>query len=228
MLKMIENIRSEFSKKDDFSQEQLDDVFQEIKQYKDRLMPNENDEQLVLVNSLGNRTDLHAPRWMCHLLDIRHLCVHVLIRWKTPQFSQVFVFQIRSWKKFDSPGQIDISVGGHVTDAMETEKAALKEMEEEIGLLKNDLINSRIIHCTSYEKYDENVKNNFYNREWREVYVGDISTQSLESIKFNDNEVVGLYLCPQNELSQLLTQKTIPIASGLRSTLPYFIRCPTV
>jgi len=39
-------------KKCDFSQNKLDDVFQEIKQYKNKFMPNENDEQLVLVDSL--------------------------------------------------------------------------------------------------------------------------------------------------------------------------------
>ena len=44
---------------------------------------------------------------------------------------------------------------------------------------------------------------------------------SFNNIKFNDKEVVGLYFCPITEVSKILKQKYIPIASALKYSLPY-------
>ncbi len=45
----------------------------------------------------------------------------------------------------------------------------------------------------------------FYNTEWRDVYIGKIITNTFEKIKFNDNEVVDLYLCSKKEARNILT-----------------------
>ena len=218
---LVENLRSRLSSSAQLTQPLLDDVYNKINPLKQKLMPDETDELLVIVDASGNRLNLHAPRWMCHLFGLRHLCVHVLIRLLHPTSSDLFVFQVRSWNKFDAPGCIDISVSGHVTDNLETEKAAFKEMKEEIGLAKEDLISSKLTFYTSYERYDENRELNFYNREFKKVYMGAISHQGLSAVRFNDNEVVGLYLCPQDEISNRSSRTTIPLASGLRGSLPY-------
>lgn len=201
------------------SQPELDELFKQLFGYKQELMPDENDEKLVLVDSSGKRTGLQAPRWICHLLGFRHLCVHVAVKWRKPQPPDFFIFQIRSWNKFDSPGQVDISVSGHVTDDMPSFDAAQKEMKEELGLSLNDLVSQRIHFIGAYEKYDQNPDLNFYNREYKEVYMGEINTPQIDAVHFNDNEVVGLYLCPETELTALSLQKQIPLASGLKGSL---------
>ncbi|MHA2254107.1 MAG: NUDIX domain-containing protein, partial [Candidatus Kariarchaeaceae archaeon] len=117
---------------------------------------------------------------------------------------------------------LDISVGGHVVgDGPNTTfETAYREMEEELGLIDGDLKDGELSFISGYESYDENKRQNFYNAEWRDILLGEITTEGFDKIRFSDKEVVGLYLCPISEANNLLTQKTMSIASALRLSLP--------
>ncbi len=102
-------------------------------------------------------------------------------------------------------------------------ETAYREMEEELGLRQEDLIEGKLIYKIGYDNdYEERVEDHFYfyNKEWRNVYWGRITTDAFKKIRFNDNEVVGLYLCPESQAWNLLNQKIIPLASALRDSLP--------
>jgi hypothetical protein len=99
-------------------------------------------------------------------------------------------------------------------------ESTYREMEEELGITRANLKGGELLYQKGYESYDENEENNFYNSEWRDVYVGEITTRGFDHIRFNDQEVVGLYLCPEPEARNLLKQNVIPLASALKCSLP--------
>ena len=215
----LEKLRVELGKGENTTQEQLDAI---CLAWQDRIEPSdkEKEEILVLVNPEGNATtpQRRAPRWLCHLLGLRHRCALVLLRWQSRNLGNVFVFQVRSWDKFDSPGHLDISVGGHVIGETTSEVAAFQEMQEEFGVDEAGLKDGKLVFVGGYESYDKRAEDSFFNAEWRDVYMGELT--DLNVIKFEDKEVVGLYLCPESEARNLLTQGFIPIASALEYSLP--------
>ncbi|RLC75665.1 MAG: hypothetical protein DRI81_11610 [Chloroflexi bacterium] len=205
---------------DNTTQSELDQLHYKLNTYKIHTASAE--EILRLVDSQGNFTELMAPRWLCHLLGLRHRTVHVLLQWRSPSMGNVFIFQVRSWQKFDSPGHLDISVGGHVTTdnvSPLTVDSAYREMKEELGLDRNDLIGKKLLFQVGYENYDQDESQSFYNAEWRDVYLG-VLAENFNKLRFSDGEVVGLYLCPESEAENLLSQTFIPLASALRLSLP--------
>lgn len=218
----LNQLRVQFEKGDAVSQPEIDCAVNEFAPFKNILRQNENDESCVLVDSRGEFTLKSAPRWACHLLGLRHTIVDILLLWNSPVLGPVFVFQVRGWNRPEAPGHVDISVAGHVAgrEPMRSEDAAYREMNEELGLQKKDLIHTGLIHMTGYESYNEDPQRHFYNSEWREVFVAEVSTQGFNRIHFPDNEVVGLYLCPEKEINNFLSQKIIPIAQALRLSVP--------
>ena len=88
------------------------------------------DELLEVVDEQGQvlelrtRGEIHTDR------TLTHRAVHVLVR---NSAGELFL-QKRSKNKFTQPGKWDASVGGHVDPGESYETAALREMEEELGL----------------------------------------------------------------------------------------------
>lgn len=177
-------------------------------------------EPLVLVDDTGCPFEpiLQAPRWLCHTLALRHASAHVLLIWDSPKLGPTFVCQVRSWNKKDFPGRVDISVGGHVVGSTHSRQTALQEMKEELGLVPGDLSEPGLTFIGGYECFVTVEDRHFYDVEWRDVYLGTVS--SLDALHFTDGEVVGIYLCPVSQALTLLTQQSISIANGLAMSLP--------
>ena len=218
-LRELDDLRRKLRRGDGATQKQLDAICARWSPYKGHLRPGEKDEILPLVDTRGEPTHLRAPRWLCHLLGLRHCCAHVLLQWQSTGLGRVFVLQIRSWTKSSFAGHLDISVGGHVSENAPPEETAYREMQEELGLTRDDLQNGALIFRQGYASYDENPEEHSYNAEWRQVYSGAITAAGLDGIRFDDREVAGLYLCPEAEAGNLLEQKQLPIASGLEFSL---------
>jgi isopentenyldiphosphate isomerase len=211
-------LRADLNKGEDASQPQLDEL---AAAWIDRVRPaGKETEPLVLADCRGRvlQPVRQAPRWLCHLLALRHRCAHVLLWWDSPKLGRVFVCQVRSWHKIDYPGFVDISVGGHVVGQRDPRQAAFAEMHEEIGVAADDLVGGDLTFVSGYDCYHESHKRPFYDAEWRDVYVGQV--RSLDAVGFTDGEVVGIYLCPHTGARDLLAQEKIPVANGLRLSLP--------
>lgn len=220
----IAQVRSRLRNGDSATQEELNSLCETWEKHRELLRPGEKAELFDLVNDQGAPTGLYTQRWLCHLLALRHRCTHVLLRWTGSALGNLFVLQVRAWDKADSPGHIDISVGGHVTRGTATDlaRSAEIEMNEELGIGVRDLKDARLLPCGGYNSYDENPPNNFFNCEWREIYVADLLTDTFTSINFTDKEVTGLMLCPESEAFNLLDgkkNKHIAVASALHGSL---------
>ncbi len=220
-LRELQRLRWELAGGAGATQRQLDEIGGRWEECREALRPGEKDERLDLVDAAGNTVDLTAPRWLCHVLGLRHRSTHVLLWWSSPALGRVFVLQVRSWGKELMAGQLDISVGGHVVAGAGAEATAYAEMDEELGLGRQHVRGGELAYYRGHESRTE--ADDYCDLEWCEVYGGEINTEGLERIHFKDGEVVGLYLCPEAEIGGLLEQKIIPVASGLAYSLPYFM-----
>lgn len=215
------HLQSALAHGDRATQGQLDDL---VRQWFPRMPERVSEgESLVLVDETGEPFEPSrcAPRWLCHTLALRHTCAHVVLIWDSPQLGPVFVCQVRSWSKQDFPGRIDISVGGHVVGTAGSRHTAITEMREELGLHEDDLVDARLTRVGGYECFVTVEEQRFYDVEWREVYLGHLS--SLDNLHFPDGEVAGVYLCPVSDALDLLTQQNLAVANGLAMSLPLCI-----
>lgn len=222
LVRRIEDLRRSASGGDHCDQTRIAEILRELEPHRTVLQADEKDELLSLVDSLGRPRPITAPRWLCHILGLRHRAVHVAIRWDSPGLGPSFVFQVRSWSKFEYPGHIDLSATGHVqlVDSVETSLAAMRELQEELGLTSADLTSTGLELVFGYENVDTLPQRHFLNVEWRDVYIGTIRTDALGSFAFPDSEVIGIFLCPLRNARDLLAQSHLPLAGSLRDSLP--------
>lgn len=193
----------------------INKLINELQPSRERLAPQEKNEFFDVINHDGRPVGVKAPRWLCHLVGLRHWAAHVVLYFKTIE-DTIIILQVRSWKKVDSPGHLDISVGGHVKSGSTPLDTALSEMAEEIGLKPSDLVNGSLEKILEYSAYNS-TGDWFHNNERCEVFSGEIKPDSLKNVRFSDKEVMGMYLCPALELASLVKQKHFPIASALHN-----------
>jgi 8-oxo-dGTP pyrophosphatase MutT (NUDIX family) len=216
----FDDLRRNLANGESVSQERLDEIVAQLSPMRHKLRPGDKSEQLPLFDRCGKALGTSAPRWVCHFLGLRHRCAHILLTWSSPSLGEVIILQIRDWTKDDSPGHIDISVGGHMTASRSNaEDAAFAEMVEELGLERSDL-EAVFRHVGGYSYDESRGGEGFFNSEWRDVYVVRLKPEAIENIRFADGEVAGLVLLPLKHATRLLEQSKIPVASALRESLP--------
>lgn len=170
------------------------------------------EERFDLCDDDGRPTGVTAPRWLCHLLGLRHRAVHILL-WAP---NGLAVLQVRSPHKAYWPGLIDISVGGHVRAGQSYLEAAWSEMEEELGLTPPLLAPPGLTPAGEPQPDDEPDPRQspwLCNRQFNQLYAARLTADGLASARFRDGEVCALYLCPPREIDRLLT--TGAVAPGL-------------
>ena len=90
-LQELNELRHSLRRGDSATQAQLEALSTQWVPHRQRLQPGEKDERLPLVDAEGRFTHLAAPRWLCHLLGLRHCCAHVLLCWQNSGNGRVFV-----------------------------------------------------------------------------------------------------------------------------------------
>ncbi|MBW2978619.1 NUDIX domain-containing protein [Candidatus Woesearchaeota archaeon] len=87
-------------------------------------------EILPVVNKKDELVD-ESPREICHAKGLRHRAVHIFIFNKKGEI----LLQKRSADKDEYPSYYEASVSGHVLKNETYEEAAIRELEEETGLI---------------------------------------------------------------------------------------------
>ena len=104
----------------------------------------DDSEQLEIIDESG-RVVGRVPRAMCHGdPSLAHRAVHVFVK---NSRGDVFL-QKRSRAKRVQPGRWDTSVGGHLAPGEGYGAAALRELEEELGVKLADP--ARLVRCHDY------------------------------------------------------------------------------
>ena len=129
-------------------------------------------KELELFDELdkdGYPTGFTKERSIAHTIGMYHKTVHIWIIRKTEEGFDVLL-QKRSEKKDSYPGCYDISSAGHVTAGDEYESAAIREIEEELGIkMDEDELEYIGDHIGFEDTYYHGKR--FFNREFARVYV---------------------------------------------------------
>ncbi|GAB4389862.1 MAG: NUDIX domain-containing protein [Thermodesulfovibrionales bacterium] len=106
-----------------------------------------DEEFLEVVNEQGEVLFLRARSEIHGDPSLMHRVVHVLVF----NLKGELLLQKRSMRKDVAPGRWDTSVGGHVDPGETPHKAALRELEEELGVRAEPEFLYSYVHTNPYE-----------------------------------------------------------------------------
>lgn len=227
-LRAIEHLARTVGRGEGLSQARLDEI---VAAWEEGVRPGHSDrsENFSIARPNGTTTGIVGPRWIFHLLGLRHRAVHVALQ--TP--TGLVVMQRRSSTKQDWPGAADMAVAGHIPQQEEGgdltyEAGAWKEIAEEIGLTEEDAPHTLVEKSLTaigepYCSFDSDLKRTprFLNAEVRQVYGATLTGEGLAKIRFVDGEASGLLMVAPETAWNMLAGENI--ASGLRYSLPRYL-----
>jgi isopentenyldiphosphate isomerase len=141
-------------------------------------MPDEEEEHFDILDEAGNRTGVRRPRSEVHALGLLHRAVHV---WIFCAETGEVVLQRRAACKDSWPDRWDISSAGHVSAGDESLDSAVRELEEELGVV---FPRSRFAFLfTHLERLDSVQKGKpFLNHEFNDVYLVTVSAEERAAL----------------------------------------------
>jgi isopentenyldiphosphate isomerase len=121
-------------------------------------------EMIDLYNPDGSPAGKTVPRSEAHRLGLLHKTVHI---WVASPAGDLLL-QKRAMAKESHPGLWDISAAGHITAGDSSVRAAVRELEEEIGIIaaERDL---RFLFALN-QRFDD-PEHEFFDREITDVYL---------------------------------------------------------
>lgn len=131
-------------------------------------------EYLDIVDEKDTIVTPHVPYEEVHALHARHRVVHVLL------FNDAgeFLLQLRSKKKKAYPLYWTFSAGGHIRHGESSEKALVREVEEEIDLQVNP--NQFIFKGEGI--YEDELRHHIYYHTYSLVYDGPIEEKENDEV----------------------------------------------
>lgn len=213
---------------DSLTQPDLDEL---VRYWEPKIHPDIKDrsENFVITRPDASTTGVVGPRWIFHLLGLRHRAVEIGFHTE----SGLIVLQRRSATKTDWPDMPDMAVAGHIPQNpdgsdISFEEGARKEIEEEMGLAQTDEVanlgEGRLqLVGMPYNSLDMQEQRNppYYNAEVRQIFGGTLTGLALSRIRFTDNEVSGILLVTLESAWDMLARHEI--ASGMRYSLPRYL-----
>lgn len=167
-----------------------------------------------VIDKDGNDTGICLPvSWVCDR-GYWHRSIHVVLMTR----GGGAVLELRSKGIFSNPGTVDITLGGFV-DCKETpERAALRELKEELGLRlspeKLDLIDVRARSAW-------HPRHRKLSRSITYAYMAVIDENDVV-FRPEFSEVAGIALCTRSHLNDLLRGKSIRGLGRIHSSMAYY------
>jgi len=156
------------------------------------------EEIIEVCDSNGNYTGQKLPRNEIHKNKLWHRTVHVQILDKNKRA----LFQLRSMDKDSFPNKLDISAAGHVSAGEKIITAALRELEEELGLRLDE---SRLQYIADFAS-DQVMPNGDADREIQSFYIARIDENEKLTLKIQESEVQKILWFTGQELEQALRE----------------------
>jgi isopentenyl-diphosphate Delta-isomerase len=155
-------------------------------------------EYLNILDELGKPTGKICLKSEAHKKGYFHPTVHI---WFYTESGQV-LFQKRGVNKETFPNYWDVSAAGHVMAGETIEDAALREVEEEIGLS----IKASQLHKIDIRKSINIHPNGIKDCEFQNVFLSKLEV-TLDELKKQDEEVDGLCLLSLEKFKYFTTHR---------------------
>ncbi len=143
-------------------------------------------EYIDIVNEEGLATGLVESRADVHKKGLWHRAVHI---WLINNNKEILL-QKRSLNKESHPGLWDISCAGHISSGETSREAALKELEEELGILALEeelefLFSQKMCFTQNNGKYIDNEIHDTF-RLLKNINIEEIIIQEeeIEEVKY--------------------------------------------
>lgn len=148
-------------------------------------------EMLDVLNEDGKKLGITKSKESVHVDGDWHRAVHV---WFVNSHGELLI-QRRSKMLISSPNKWDISAAGHVSEGDNSEVAALREIEEEIGIqLKGSLL-QRLGSVVQQSVLNEGT---YINNEHNDVYLVEMNLK-IEEFSLQEEEVEEVRYIPWRE-----------------------------
>ncbi|MGI9549705.1 MAG: NUDIX hydrolase [Aurantibacter sp.] len=158
------------------------------------------DERIDILDSEGNFTGKTALKSEAHKKGLFHPTVHI---WFYTSDGKVLLQQ-RGEHKNTHPLLWDVSVAGHIGAGEPVETAAIREVEEEIGLsISKEDLQKIGVFPSFFEHSKDLIDNEFHHSFLCELKV------SLESLKKQEDEVEDLDLIRISKFWEELNNKEL-------------------
>lgn len=153
------------------------------------------DERIDIANKDGSATDQSELKSIIHSEGYYHNTAHV---WFYTKAGEILLAQ-RAASKSIYPLLWDVSVAGHVDAGEDIKIAAIREIQEEIGLLVSEHCLEKIGVFPCFQTYGNGIIDN----EFHHTYIAELIA-GLVQLTPQKNEVEALKLVPFEEFESLL------------------------
>ncbi|WP_282081321.1 NUDIX hydrolase [Aquimarina algiphila] len=154
-----------------------------------------SDELIDILDEHGKSTGEIRLKSEAHQLGLYHASVHI---WFFTDDGRI-LFQKRAKNKDSFPDLWDVSVAGHIGAGESPENSAIREIEEEIGILvpvhKLEFIGTYLAKKIP--------KPDFLDNEFHYIYLSKLDV-SIKKLKLQEEEVAGVILFDSNDFKNIL------------------------
>lgn len=159
------------------------------------------EELIDVLDENGIKTGEVLTRKEVHRLGLWHRIIVVAI---IDEKNQILMQQ-RSFKKDTNPGKWDISVAGHVSSGQTAIEAAMREIEEEVGLI---LEKNQLKYILTYKK-ESTVKKDYLDKQIYDCYIAKAKEINMEEIVMQESEVEAVKLVNKDEFKEIILSENV-------------------
>jgi isopentenyldiphosphate isomerase len=156
------------------------------------------DEYIDLLQNDGSPSGQKCLKSEAHKKGLFHASVHI---WFYTQSGQILI-QKRKKDKDTFPDLWDISVAGHISFKESHINAAIRETEEEIGIL----VSTQELNYIGTSEHKNIHPNNITDHELHHIYICRLNT-STKTLSIQEEEVEEIKLIPLTTLKQEVFSK---------------------
>ncbi len=156
------------------------------------------EEWIDVLNEDGTKTGEVVTRKEVHEKGLLHRIVVIAIIDKDGHL----LMQQRAKDKETNPGKWDVSVAGHVSSGQTSIEAAIREVQEEIGM---QLRKEELKYIFTY-KQERKIKDHFISNHLFDFYLVKRNQIDLNQIKIQESEVEQVKLCDKKEVKEMLNE----------------------
>lgn len=154
------------------------------------------EEMIDVLDENGVKTGEILTRKDVHKLGLWHKIIVIAIIDKDNQI----LMQQRSFTKDTNPGQWDISAAGHVSAGQTPLEAAVREINEEVGIRVED---KDLNYILTYKK-ESYVREDYKDKQIFDCYIAKVKEIDMDKIILQESEVADAKLVTKEEFKNMV------------------------